>query len=650
MIRPVARSGSRFFYSQKRLIAGVMPHGIIRTFILATALVLLSLVTLSFVGAIPSAQAQPTPPPYDANTVPPPSQDPIALFGSSLYLENCAPCHGETGLGDGPTASELMVQPAPFADPALIWDRAPAELFHVTKYGRMENLMPPWRNQMTDQEIWDTVYYAWGLHTNQVEIEDGQQRYVQSCANCHGENGEGDGVDATEALTDLSDGAAMMVLSPSELNQRWNDAHREEGEEWTEAERRNVLNYIRTFTYAPPWESPYQGGDGVVEGAVIQATEGGRNIAEIADEIDVSLRAFIDFAEVEGFASPLDEQGRFRFENLAIGENVVYLLETTYDDVRYGSDFFRIDPQNPIQTLDLAVYDTSDDGSAVTMVRTNWVIDFEPGALVIGQIATFGNESDSTYIGTTVDGVDLPVTAALNIPENAEQVEFRDGELGVNFYQLGDTIYDTAPLVPGQETRQIVVSYRVPLEGDEAAVSQTLLYPVGEMNVLVADLDDIEAEITGVEFVQNDTIQGMPDRIWGGADLAAGEEIDAQISNALTSNDLDPRLFAEEESETSAVGPSQTAEPLDPMAAFIFGGLLVIGLAGVFVWTAVADRSAPTKKSPESDKDELIDRIAALDDEHARGEIDDESWSAQRAELKRALMDVARQLDSPQQG
>ena len=34
-----------------------------------------------------------------------------------------------------------------------------------------------------------------------------------------------------------------------------------------------------------------------------------------------------------------------RFDELAAGENVVYVLETTYDDVRYGTDFFRLDTQ-----------------------------------------------------------------------------------------------------------------------------------------------------------------------------------------------------------------------------------------------------------------------------------------------------------------
>lgn len=601
---------------------------------------------LSFLGGFVPLHAQPTPPPYDPETVPPPAQMPLATYGAALYPENCAPCHGETGLGDGPTAVDLQVQPAIFADPALIWTRAPAEFFHTTKHGRMESLMPPWRNQMSDGEIWDTVYYAWGLHTNQIEIEAGAEGYAQECASCHGESGAGDGPDAPDGLSDLSDGARMMIISPAELNQRWLDAHPELGESWSDDERRNALNYMRTFTYVPPWASPYQAGDGVVEGAVIQGTPDGGAV----DGIEVVLRAFVNFAEVDAFTTTADEQGRFRFEELAAGENMVYVLETTYDDVRYGSDFFRLDLQEPQQQVDVEVFETSDDGSGVTVARTNWVIDFEPGALVIGQIATFGNESASTFIGESIEGVELPVTAAVNVPADAERIEFRDGMLGVNYFRVGDTIYDTAPLIPGAETRQMVVSYRLPMDADGGAVSQALRHPTGEVNLLVADLPDVEVTVQGLDFAQTDTIQEVPYRIWSGAELAAGTEIGVEIAGGLALGDVDPRLFAQEQTDEGVAGPTQTADPLEPIVPLAIGGLLALALAGVFVWSVRTGTSENADDALAAEKDDLIDRIAALDDSHARGEIDTDRWMAKRAPLKRQLLDIAQQLDAERDG
>ncbi|MGL4651291.1 MAG: c-type cytochrome, partial [Caldilineaceae bacterium] len=137
-------------------------------------------------------------PTFDPTQVTVPLAPPSARAGSAIFLENCAPCHGETGNGDGPTAPELTSPPAIFADPNFMWDKVPAELFHTTKFGRMQNMMPPWLNQLDDGQIWNAVWYAWSLHTSEEEAAMGQALYTQSCANCHGDQGEGDGPDADE--------------------------------------------------------------------------------------------------------------------------------------------------------------------------------------------------------------------------------------------------------------------------------------------------------------------------------------------------------------------------------------------------------------------------------------------------------------------
>ncbi|MCB0154183.1 MAG: hypothetical protein KDF65_05245, partial [Anaerolineae bacterium] len=47
-----------------------------------------------------------------------PSGTPSASRGRALWGQNCLPCHGPTGLGDGPTAQQEIPGPLPnFADP-----------------------------------------------------------------------------------------------------------------------------------------------------------------------------------------------------------------------------------------------------------------------------------------------------------------------------------------------------------------------------------------------------------------------------------------------------------------------------------------------------------------------------------------------------
>ena len=116
------------------------------------------------------AQEDPT---YDPAAIPTPAAMPSATSGRAIYQENCAPCHGATGLSDGPVVGDLPAAPPPFADPETVWQRSPAEYFHTTKFGRVQALMPPWRNQLSDEEIWQVVYYAWSLHTDQALVEEG---------------------------------------------------------------------------------------------------------------------------------------------------------------------------------------------------------------------------------------------------------------------------------------------------------------------------------------------------------------------------------------------------------------------------------------------------------------------------------------------
>ncbi len=601
------------------------------------------MVAALFFGAGNLVYAQPTPPPYDPETIPPPVSMPVAAVGGGLYMENCAPCHGNTGAGDGPTAPDLSAPPAAFADPAVVWGQSPAEFFHTTKFGRMQNMMPPWRNQMTDDQIWDTVYYAWGLHTDQTEVLAGGEIYAQECAACHGDTGAGDGPDAEGELLDLSDGARMMLISPAAMSQSWRDAHPEIGADISDQERTNVINYMRTFTYVPPWESPFRAAEGVIEGSIVLGSASGDPVAGV----DVLLRAFMNFTEVATFEAVTDEEGGFRFEELATGENVVYAVEAAYNDVRYGSDFIRIDPGSNLQQVEIAVYDTSDDDSGVRIARTNWVIDFAPGAMNVGQIMTFGNDSDSSFTGKIIPEVDVPVTVAFKVPSDAENIEFRDGVLGVDYFQVGDTIYDTASLIPGEATRQIVVSYQLPLDGDEGAMMQEYIYPVGEVNLLVADLDGLEVSVDGLEFDQVDTIQEMDYRIWSRAELPLGEGIAVAVSGALSTDDVDPRAFAPAQQDvgTEQVGSSQTADPLEPYVPLALGGLMAVALGGVFVWSVRSASEKDSGRSLADQKNVLVNRIALLDDQHERGEIDTDDWTDQRTDLKRELLAVAGQMN-----
>jgi mono/diheme cytochrome c family protein len=87
-----------------------------------------------------------------------PAADPAR--GKDVYDIRCAPCHGETGAGDGPAAAALTPKPRNFLEPAFWKGRTPVQLRLVVKQGRPGTLMAPFEGVLSDQEIDDVVAYV----------------------------------------------------------------------------------------------------------------------------------------------------------------------------------------------------------------------------------------------------------------------------------------------------------------------------------------------------------------------------------------------------------------------------------------------------------------------------------------------------------
>ena len=86
----------------------------------------------------------------------PPSSDSVSE-GLALYQTHCLLCHGETGLGDGPSASTMNPPPADLVvHVPLHPDRA---LFEFVRDGIPGTAMPALRATLSDEEIWHIINY-----------------------------------------------------------------------------------------------------------------------------------------------------------------------------------------------------------------------------------------------------------------------------------------------------------------------------------------------------------------------------------------------------------------------------------------------------------------------------------------------------------
>ncbi|MCB9126712.1 MAG: cytochrome c [Ardenticatenales bacterium] len=88
--------------------------------------------------------------------------------GGALYAENCASCHGDGGMGDGPAAAALDPAAAPVAhtsqmmsDSYLFW--------RISEGGaQFDSAMPAWGESLDEQARWDLINYMRALGRGEV--------------------------------------------------------------------------------------------------------------------------------------------------------------------------------------------------------------------------------------------------------------------------------------------------------------------------------------------------------------------------------------------------------------------------------------------------------------------------------------------------
>lgn len=576
-------------------------------------------------------------PEYDPTQVTIPPSPPLALAGESLYQQNCAPCHGESGLGDGPTAKDLSAKPAVFADAAAMDAISPAQMFFTTKFGRMQNMMPPWRNKLDDTQIWDAVAFAWSLRTNEKAVTAGKELYAGSCASCHGDSGKGDGPKAEGTLMDFSNPKYAIFKSQADWEKGWQAAHPELGAQWSTADRANVLEYMRTFSALPPWESPYKPGTGVITGTVVQGTTGGGAVAGLP----IMLEAFVGFNQVAAFTSTVGADGSYAFSSLATDPSIAYLASVDADGISYSSDFVNLSPMTPTLASQVAVFGTTDDPSNIRINRTHWIIDHQPGALVIGEIYTYGNQGDRTFVGRKIEGMKEPATIELRVPAGAEEITFDTGALGDRFQQVGDKIYDTLPVIPGADTRQIIVRYGIPYKGTSLDLKQDFPYPVDQLSLLIAEVPQLKVDAPELESGGSQDIQGETFQIWRKVGFAP-QTIEVKMDGLLEAGGADPRAVAAESGASSAAALAPEADPMAPWVPWVIAALVGAGLLAA-IGVALRRGNMTAAYSPQDLdqlRESLLDELADIDDRHAAGELNDSDWASQRAYLKAQLVDV----------
>ena len=97
--------------------------------------------------------------------VPYPKVLPSLASGQTIYLENCAQCHGESGRGDGPargTMNPKTPEPANFTDPELMAGLSPFKAYNTATFGIDGTAMASFA-ALPDEQRWQVAFYVLSL-------------------------------------------------------------------------------------------------------------------------------------------------------------------------------------------------------------------------------------------------------------------------------------------------------------------------------------------------------------------------------------------------------------------------------------------------------------------------------------------------------
>ena len=163
--------------------------------------------------------------------------------GKSVYLQNCAACHGVNGDGKGDAAAFLVPRPRNFVQANFRLRSTPmgklptdVDLFRSVSLGLAGTPMPPWKVNLNEGDRWAVVEYlktfsprfantnedrrttvALGTPPprNEAAVAEGKELFTKyACITCHGETGQGNGTSAAALVDD-----SQLHINPRNFTQ-----------------------------------------------------------------------------------------------------------------------------------------------------------------------------------------------------------------------------------------------------------------------------------------------------------------------------------------------------------------------------------------------------------------------------------------------
>jgi mono/diheme cytochrome c family protein len=573
-----------------------------------------------------------------------PSGPPDPNQGAPIYAEKCAPCHGETGMGDGSEAVKLQYPAAAFSDPDLARAATPADWYRMITQGDLEKFMPPF-SSLSNSQIWDVVAYLYTLSTPAQTLQEGESLYLEHCTECHGEDGRQGEVDFTDQafMSELSAGEMAVTIANGAGDMPAFDTLSQE-QTWA------LTNYLRSLTFAAGMETVPDEGEQAGSAEEPQPTASGEtgseapapnqgsgtitvNVVDTSGSqlpaVTVTLRGYDEMEEVYTQTLTLAEGNSVTFQDVPLPTDRMYFASFDYAMAVYGSDILTVESTSPAElSLEIPYYQPTSDPSILQVDRLHVFFSFATDEILeVFQLYIFSNPTEMVL--TPKEGATTAVT--FTIPPDASNLFVEDNMSMA--YRKTDDGFGIVNVYPDENSYQTVFSYQVPYNNQKADLSIPIGMDAGAV-IVMAPSDGVKVRSDELVDAGVRDIEGISYNMLTGSDLSAGSNLEISLSG-----------LPKESTQFIIPEPESSNSLVIGLAGF---GVALIA-AGVFVWLRNRNRQDEWDLEEEGEEDaylsddtpeDLMDAIITLDDQHRAGSIPEEAYHVRRSELKERLRNL----------
>jgi len=354
-----------------------------------------------------------------------------------------------------------------------------------------------------------------------------------------------------------------------------------------------------------------------VAGMVANHTRG----ADAVGRMVVTLRVYRNEQLQTTLQGETDRTGHYQFNGLSTNPAYQYLPVLQYQGVTYTGAAVRLaDAKSDAAQDDIAVFETTAQDPGLRYENATLVLgSVEQAAqhLSFLELLTLNNPSDRTYVPAAPTQGMATGLLRFSLPAGVDDIGVQNGLDSSQLIDVDGGLASVAPIAPGLHT--ISFSFAVPYHSSDFSFAWNVIYPSASVHVL---------EPTGGPPLTAGSLSGAPDL------ALQGHNFRVLSTGAVGANTIIPIVLSTLPERT----PMQTLQAALPNGKVVpVAALSIAALAALAPVIYLLRRRRLREPFPEQSEEGLLDEIAALDEAHERGDLEEEAYEEQRGALKALL-------------